>query len=67
MAEMEKDLAVEQLELAKGIQSSNTHASGNVDLLDANGEVRRIPIPSADPNDPLNLNKWRKLGVVVRD
>lgn len=60
----EKDISVEQLELAKG-QDVNAHASGNVDLLDQNGQIRRIPIPSADPNDPLNLNKWRKLGVMI--
>jgi len=61
----EKNVAIEQLELAKGIDTAKAHASGNVNLLDENGQVRRIPIPSADPNDPLNLNKWRKLGIMI--
>lgn len=37
----------------------------NVNLLDEDGNTRRIPVPSADPNDPLNMTKWRKLGVIV--
>jgi hypothetical protein len=43
----------------------NTEANGNINLLDDEGNVRRIPIPSSDPNDPLNMIKWRKLGVLV--
>lgn len=61
---MEKDIAIEQLEFTKGVDTKAA-ASGNVDLLDEHGQIRRIPIPSADPNDPLNLNKWRKLGVMI--
>jgi MFS family permease len=44
---------------------SDTLASGNVTLLDSEGNVRRIPVPSSDPNDPLNMHKWRKCGILV--
>jgi hypothetical protein len=40
-------------------------ATANVNLLDEDGNIRRIPVPSADPNDPLNMGRWRKLGVIV--
>lgn len=32
-------------------------------LVDDRGEVQRLPVPSCDPNDPLNFNKSEKLGV----
>ena len=62
---MEKDASVtEQLEYVKGHDFGGVN-TGNIDLLDSNGRVRRIPVPSTDPNDPLNLNKWRKLGIII--
>jgi hypothetical protein len=33
-------------------------------LVDETGEVQRLPVPSNDPNDPLNFSKWEKFGVV---
>lgn len=39
--------------------------SGDVTLVDAEGNVRRIPVPSSDPNDPLNMSKWRKCGILI--
>jgi hypothetical protein len=33
-------------------------------LVDERGEVQRLPMPSSDPNDPLNFTKWEKLGVI---
>ncbi|OQD83145.1 hypothetical protein PENANT_c018G10539 [Penicillium antarcticum] len=33
-------------------------------LVDERGEVQRLPVPSSDPNDPLNFTKWEKLGVI---
>ncbi|KAF1347498.1 major facilitator superfamily domain-containing protein [Delphinella strobiligena] len=39
--------------------------SGDVQLINTAGEIRGIPIPSNDPNDPLNFSKLRKLGVLV--
>jgi hypothetical protein len=37
---------------------------GDVVLVGNNHEVRKIPIPTDDPNDPLNWPKWRKMGVL---
>jgi hypothetical protein len=62
------DLAVEHFESVDektANKQSNAEANGNINLLDDEGNVRRIPVPSSDPNDPLNMNKWRKFGVVV--
>ncbi|KAI5358022.1 Putative major facilitator superfamily, MFS transporter superfamily [Septoria linicola] len=63
---MDKE-AVVQVEYAEqdGKHLNDTQRGGGVHLIDENGQVRRIPIPSADPNDPLNFNKWRKLGIIV--
>ena len=44
---------------------SEQFTSGDVQLLNTAGEIRRIPIPSNDPNDPLNFTKARKLGILV--
>jgi len=38
---------------------------GDVVLVDGEGHLRRVPIPSDDPNDPLNYSKWRKLGILI--
>ena len=34
-------------------------------LIDTSGNILRLPVPSADPNDPLNFTKWEKMGVIV--
>lgn len=34
-------------------------------LVDSDGRVQRLPIPSEDPNDPLNFTLWEKFGVIV--
>ena len=33
-------------------------------LVSENGEVQRLPVPSEDPNDPLNFSTWEKFGVI---
>jgi hypothetical protein len=40
------------------------HIEGNALLVDRQGEIRKIPIPSSDPNDPLNFRPWEKWGLV---
>ena len=66
MAATEKlnDIDVEHLEAAYA-KSSATPADGDVKLVDADGNERRIPVPSSDPNDPLNMHKWRKAGILI--
>jgi hypothetical protein len=59
--------AIESLENAKGEASAEAinRTQGDVLLVSATNHVRRIPVPTNDPNDPLNFNKWRKLGIVI--
>lgn len=37
---------------------------GDIVLVGHDHGVRKIPIPTDDPNDPLNWPKWRKMGIV---
>ena len=60
----DKEAMTERHESIEG-KTLETPANANVNLLDDEGNVRRVPIPSADPNDPLNMNKWRKMGIIV--
>ena len=48
----------------KPVAASN-HVDGNALLLSTDGRIRRLPIPSSDPNDPLNFPTWMKVGIVV--
>lgn len=34
-------------------------------LVDNDGQVQRLPVPSKDPNDPLNYTRWEKIGIIV--
>lgn len=45
--------------------SSAEIVNTTVQLVDGKGETQRWPIPSSSPRDPLNYNKWRKLGIVI--
>jgi hypothetical protein len=42
----------------------NNHVKGNALLVRKDGEVRKIPIPSNNPNDPLNFRPWEKIGII---
>ncbi|KAI7541025.1 MFS general substrate transporter [Hortaea werneckii] len=63
--ETAKDTTVEAFEYGEVSKLEVSQPTGDVTLLDATGHVRRVPTPSSDPNDPLNMNRWRKLGVIV--
>jgi hypothetical protein len=55
----------EQLEEVKPVQSAGAgHVEGNALLIDRNGNVRHLPIPSDSPNDPLNFKRWEKAAIV---
>ncbi|KAF9885049.1 hypothetical protein FE257_000780 [Aspergillus nanangensis] len=41
-----------------------SHITGDSHLLEASGSIRRIPIPSNSPNDPLNFLWWQKLAII---
>jgi hypothetical protein len=49
----------------KGLSDHQQPSNGDLQLINTIGEIRRIPIPSSDPNDPLNYSKWRKLGILI--
>jgi hypothetical protein len=57
--------SIEGLEDGNGMKSRFTHVEGNALLVNRHGEVRLLPVPSTDPNDPLNFPKWMKAGSVV--
>lgn len=57
----DKLAAAEHIDVSKEQSAPN----GGVEMLDEHGNIRRIPVPSQDVNDPLNMNKWRKLGIIV--
>jgi hypothetical protein len=56
----DEDVAAE-----KGLPTEGKHSVGNALLVTADGEVRKLPVPSNDPNDPLNFTKLEKLGISV--
>lgn len=47
------------------VVNTKDHVAGNAFLVGGHGEVRLVPIPSANPNDPLNFTKWKKYGIIV--
>jgi len=49
----------------KGFSDKEQPSNGDLQLINTIGEIRRIPIPSSDPNDPLNYSKWRKMGILI--
>lgn len=64
---MDDDIKMTDIKIKLHEQYNEKRAAvtGNVELLDAAGNVRRIPVPSSDPNDPLNMGKWQKLAVLI--
>lgn len=46
------------------ITKDRHHAEGNALLFNKQGRVRKLPVPSDDPNDPLNFKWWEKYAVV---
>ncbi|KAL0943212.1 uncharacterized protein CTRU02_201098 [Colletotrichum truncatum] len=56
---------VEHLEdLKLDPKEKHGHVEGNALLVNRGGEIRRIPVPSSDPNDPLNFRRWEKYCLV---
>jgi hypothetical protein len=41
------------------------HVEGNALLVDKQGRVRHLPIPSNNPNDPLNFKPWEKAAIIA--
>jgi hypothetical protein len=70
--ELKAEMAIQQiegrLEDGHGHDHSHDHGHGHIEgnalLVNKDGEIRKIPVPSSDPNDPLNFLPWEKYAVV---
>ncbi|KAF9771672.1 hypothetical protein IL306_010680 [Fusarium sp. DS 682] len=47
------------------VNNASGYVEGNALLVDAHGKVRHVPIPSSNPNDPLNWEPWKKWVVIM--
>lgn len=55
------------IEFAENVEPgkpSVDYGDGHI-LVDNDGQVQRLPVPSKDPNDPLNYTRWEKTGIIV--
>lgn len=48
----------------KTVSSQNNNVDGDVLLVDRTGALQKLPIPSSDPNDPLNYKAWEKAAII---
>jgi hypothetical protein len=64
MSEVEKGDAIASHKEHDAEHSNGQHVSGSALLIDKQGNVRKLPIPTANPNDPLNWKKWEKAAVI---
>ncbi|KAL4807499.1 major facilitator superfamily domain-containing protein [Aspergillus unguis] len=63
MADSMKDKPV--VELAENVELGKSSIDQGHLLVDSDGQVQRLPVPSKDPNDPLNFTQWEKVGIIV--
>ncbi|KAH7033539.1 major facilitator superfamily domain-containing protein [Microdochium trichocladiopsis] len=59
-----EDHVEDNLKPDQAAPSSKGHVEGNALLFNKDGEIRKIPVPTDDPNDPLNFRKWEKYAIV---
>lgn len=57
-------MARESIDAEKGGVEQSHHVAGSALLIDKQGGVRKLPVPSNDPNDPLNWKRWEKAAVI---
>ncbi|KAJ4350335.1 uncharacterized protein N0V89_008956 [Didymosphaeria variabile] len=55
----------ENIEFAGDGKKTGGGTAGEILLVSGRDEIRKVPVPTNDPNDPLNFTKWRKLGVTI--
>ncbi|KAL4903079.1 hypothetical protein BDW74DRAFT_56395 [Aspergillus multicolor] len=53
------------IELAENVEAGNPDVEHGHLLVDSDGQVQRLPVPSKDPNDPLNYTRWEKTGIII--
>ncbi|RDW84249.1 hypothetical protein BP6252_01839 [Coleophoma cylindrospora] len=49
----------------KDTAGASHRLAGDALLVTAQGEICRLPVPSNDPNDPLNFTRWEKAAIIV--
>ena len=54
-----------EVDNVKALADHTEHAEGNAFLVDKHGAVRKVPVPSNNPNDPLNFKPWEKWAVII--
>lgn len=68
MSDLKPTTSIDQVEDVKSGSiepaSKHQHAEGNALLLREDGQIRKLPVPSSDPNDPLNFPPWMKYSVI---
>ncbi|KAK5790809.1 hypothetical protein VI817_008096 [Penicillium citrinum] len=65
MATIDPKVKVELVEDIEPAIKDGDQKSKDGLLVNASGDILRLPIPSADPNDPLNFTFLEKMGVIV--
>jgi hypothetical protein len=63
--EEKKGNAFDEVEKIQNNLQSNGHAVGNALLVGNDGHLRKVPVPSENPNDPLNFLPRQKYGVIL--
>lgn len=53
------------IELTENVELGKPSVEHGNLLVDSDGQVQRLPVPSKDPNDPLNYTGWEKAGIIV--
>ncbi|KAL4912254.1 major facilitator superfamily domain-containing protein [Aspergillus aurantiobrunneus] len=53
------------VELTENVESGKPSIDHGHVLVDGDGQIQRLPVPSKDPNDPLNYTIWEKIGIIV--
>jgi hypothetical protein len=62
---LEGSYEVGHVEIRKVAAAENdSHIGGDAFLVNKDGEIRKVPAPTDDPNDPLNFRRWEKYTVV---
>ena len=61
----EHEASVKEVQDLKQNTLEVEHVEGTVRLFDSNGHIRKIPIPSDDPADPLSWSGWKRCLVLL--
>ena len=62
--ELAKENATTTLSEYINEKGQGNHVAGSALLIDRQGRVRNLPVPTNNPNDPLNWAGWKKAAVI---